>query len=100
MLRYHRHTASWEESPTTAKQQLRGRCKSSAGEIMLSAQVSLTLRRYPNASKERSFINKVITLLDSMERQLFHVGGLLVYAAEENRSRTLAGAWAEAAAER
>lgn len=64
---------------------------------MLSAQVSLTLRRYPNASKERSFINKVITLLDSMEPQLLHVGGLLVHAADENRLGTPAGAWAEVA---
>ena len=81
---YHRNTASLKKSPTNAQQQLRGRCNSSAGEIMLSAQVSLTLQRYQNASKEKSFINKVIALLDSMEPQLFHVEVLSVYAADKN----------------
>lgn len=51
---------------------------------MLSAQESLTLQRFQNASKKKSFINKVITLLDSMELQLFHVEVLSVYAADKN----------------
>ena len=81
---YHRNTASSEKSPPNAPWQLHGQCSSSAGEIMLSAQASLTLQRYQNASKEKSFINKVITPLDSMEPQLFHGEVLSVYAADKN----------------
>lgn len=79
------------------KEQLHGRGNGSAGRIMLSVQVSLTLQRYQSARKEKSFVNKVIALLDSMELQLFLTEVLSVCTADRNCCITKIRAWAEIA---
>lgn len=84
-------------TPRDAKEQLHGQGNSSAGRIMLSVQVGLTLQRYQSASKEKSFVNKVIALLDSMELQLFLAEVLSVCTADRNCCITQKRACAEIA---
>lgn len=64
---------------------------------MLSVQVSLISQRYQNASKEKSFVNKVIAWLDSMELQLLLAEVLSVCTADRNCCVTQTWAYADIA---
>lgn len=59
--------------------------------VVSSSEFDIAEISKPKQREEKSFINNVITLLDSMEPQLFHVEVLSVYAADKTCSVTLTG---------